>query len=297
VGTVPSADLRPEFREDSAESQVAEGGTNWNDNCVPTSFAMVMDALGYGDPAEPQDWTNYEYGASYHGVESGQAAIDFILAHAAMFPVPPAMAHESPADPVPRLVDLLNQRKPTVCYFSCDANAHIGPGGFGHASVPVASDGATTITIWNVWTGYEQVLTFDQVRAYWLGSFCVFDRTVTRTAAPANPIPAPAPPEDPPMRDLLITWPDGHLQRFRVSGTTLQTTYEEVVNGVNSHQWSLWAQLGPDAGGFDRYVGIALYPVPDIEIEVHAVRQDGSSWHFRVNPDGTWTGWQIGDPA
>jgi hypothetical protein len=214
---VSAWDLRPQLVESAAESQTAEGGANWNDNCSPTAHAICMMALGYGDPAEPQDWTDFEYKPNYHGGESFEASLDFIRKHPQMFPAPPAMSVQAPRDVVAYVNGWGANGWPMVVAFWCDQGANIlpGPQAYQHASVPVASDGKG-IAVLNVWKGQEVYLTNDQFRRCYSGGVTVFERSVKAVAQqPQLPPNVPAPPAHPTQtayRDRQIQLAPDHYQ-------------------------------------------------------------------------------------
>lgn len=178
-------DLRPQIIENPAESQTAEGGSNWNDNCSPAAHLMCMSALGYGDPAEPQDITDWIYGpGATNQPEMFQAAVDYILQHGDKFPNPPQIDVTSPGDFAAAIEEAGRQGFPMVGGFHCDQGATIvtWSGPYGHASLPVAHDDASdTWTVWNVWTGFEQTFSRSDLNAAYAGGLTIFHRSITTT--------------------------------------------------------------------------------------------------------------------
>lgn len=170
-------DLRANFPEIPSESQTAQGGNNWNDNCVPTSHAYCMQALGYTF-VPPQNWTDFEYGSGYHGGEYMASSIDYIYKHPDLFPNPPLITLEAPGDVLAFIQENGAKGFPMCAAFSCNVNAHIEPnGGFFHISCPVAADD-NGVTIWNVWSGYEQYLSNDLFRECYSGGVTVFHQSI-----------------------------------------------------------------------------------------------------------------------
>jgi len=139
-----------------AESQIGEGGTNATDNCVPTSFSLLMMVLGYGD-IEPQVWTDYEYGTTYHDAEDYGNAIDFATKH---YPNCPAFAVTRPADPVAAVDGAGVGNMPMAMSFTCDSNANIIVGGSVLHVSPVIGHVGGTVYVLNVWHGV--VVSFDE---------------------------------------------------------------------------------------------------------------------------------------
>lgn len=181
-----SFDLRAYLPESSVLSQLAEGGLNARDNCVPTSFHIAMIALGYPD-VPPQVWTDFEYGTSYYGPEALAAAVDFVNRHPDLFPNPPSISVTSaPAQEVLTVMDGAGRQGfPMVGAWWCDCSTvQVVPyaTSCGHASPLAAYDGANW-RLWNVWTGFEQVFNDDLLRSAYAGSVAVFERSVFTGAA------------------------------------------------------------------------------------------------------------------
>jgi hypothetical protein len=184
-----SFDLRGYLPESAVLSQLAEGGLNARDNCVPTSFHIAMIALGYPD-VPPQVWTDFEYGPSYYGPEALTSAVDFINRHPEHFPNPPTVSITNAAaqDVLAVIDDAGRQGFPIVGAWWCDCSTVQVvpyPTACGHASPLAAYDGQTW-RLWNVWTGFEQTLSDELLRSSYAGGVAVFQRSVfTREAQPA----------------------------------------------------------------------------------------------------------------
>lgn len=183
-----SFDLSGYLPESSVLSQLAEGGLNARDNCVPTSFHLVMMALGYPD-VPPQAWTDFEYGASYYGPEALTAAVDFVKRHPELFPDPPAISISNPdAQDALEVMDAAGQQGfPMVGAWWCDCNTvQVVPyaTACGHAS-PIAGYDGKIWRLWNVWTGFEQNFNDELLRSAYAGSVAVFQRSVFKGKAGA----------------------------------------------------------------------------------------------------------------
>lgn len=213
--------------------QHGEADTNWNDNCVPTSAAYCVSQLGLGD-VDPQDITSAEYGAGYHGVESFQAAKSWCEANV---PACPLITIDQPG--AAGLLEYLNRvgaaGKPMLADFSCDVNAVIGPGPYGHGSLVVAYLGGLWYVA-NVWDDRTQVFSDDEMLAYCQGDMMVFHQ----------PLPAASGPVKPPASAGAPGWVTVHAgahwynqptvdngQEVNVGGTALEVL-EVAFDGVNS---------------------------------------------------------------
>lgn len=182
-----SFDLRPYFPEDPAESQTAEGGANANDNCVPTSFAICLAALGYGDPLSPQQITDGAYGPGHIGGEDFSVVASYIESRTDIYPYLPAIEVQGLTGQ--EFLDACDsygrQGFPMIGAYWCDVNATITPypNLFMHSSPVVAFDG-NIWTIWNVWSGYEQKFTNDEMIQAVTGGPGVFHRSIFPQPAP-----------------------------------------------------------------------------------------------------------------
>ena len=165
----------PYFADGWPESQLAEGGVNATDNCGGASGSLVMMAYGYPD-IEPQTWTDYEYGPSYHGGMTLESLVNFVQTH---FPNPPPMAIEAPANVAAAIADYGAQGFPCIGWFYCDSSANIlqYPSPISHFSPVIEFDG-NIFSIRNVWRGYINTFNAAQFNAASVGRILVFKRSL-----------------------------------------------------------------------------------------------------------------------
>lgn len=116
--------------------------------------------------------------------------------------------------------------------------------------------------------------------------------------------PTTTPPEEETVFAAVHRWSDGHLEKFRINAGVLQHTWEDDA----TQQWVHWQDLVGD-GATDHNVfsidGVVEDEVSDgqggrvVTLEVHVTKfsQAGASWHYRLQPGSTWSGWPIGDAA
>lgn len=150
-----SFDLRPWLIEAPDESQVHEGGANWENNCVVASAAYVMWRLGYEDYA-PQNWVRDEYGPGHMGYTDLEKMTAEVARH---FPNPPLTVQSNPPDNLAYVSEMGRLGYPCEVVYNSDASGNIhGRRGSFHACIPVAFDGSR-VWVWKTESGLYDRLT------------------------------------------------------------------------------------------------------------------------------------------
>jgi len=186
-------DLSAHFVAAYNESQLGAdpSGPNRLYNCVPASFALVLQAYGY-PYIHPQALEDLVYGAGH----IGGSDFDYFIARLpemGRWPNLPTMVHVNPADTVTYIHDRLAQGFAVICEFKDDPNAQLvpqwEPTWHGtHASVAVAV-GPNTISIINVWTGVIQTFTHAEFASASLspaGNLVIFERSLVAPVVTAT---------------------------------------------------------------------------------------------------------------
>lgn len=214
-------DHRPAYEGEafipSQIDQKAENAKNWNDNCMPTSAMDALTAVGIGLSGKPQDWTNFEYGASYHGGETWPAVIDYI--HKKIAPSL-SISLSNPMHILPGICAAGAKGFPSVPLFWSDSGANLKPyvTGILHAAPVVAHLGGKTL-IKNPWTQKIETYsddTFDKATST-PGAYAGWTMTINKAVLTTAPPSPPSPPKPPPPPPGGVVWKS---ERHTVGGIT-----------------------------------------------------------------------------
>jgi hypothetical protein len=143
------SDLSPYIPAAGAFGQIAEGGANAHDNCIPDAFAYLAKCYGL-TYVPPEVWVLDEYGTPAPGATTIQAAVQEATHIYGM-----AFPGATVGYPDLAAVGLaLDSGRPSIILANVDcASVRYSPSGrCGHAGIVVGHIGVTWL-VWNPWYG------------------------------------------------------------------------------------------------------------------------------------------------